>query len=183
MSGSKACKQVHFFWAPAVQMTAGALRPHFRSPVESCVENYESCAVRRACKSLYIGRAVSTSGCAGQRNQKSRIKRGEEGKECRGKGKQATAEQQGEEGEGEGWGDSSSAQPEPSEQRNREGREGDGRCRLAVAKGGGRVPRDGALTAPARGKSGLSIHAYIHTYTHTYINTYIHTYKHTYICT
>ena len=51
----------------------------------------------------------------------------------------------------------SKAQPEPSEQRNREGREGDGRCRLAVAKGGGRVPRDGALTAPARGKSLLSI--------------------------
>ena len=58
---------------------------------------------------------------------------------------------------GKGRGGSSRAQPEPSEQRNREGREGDGRCRLAVAKGGGRVPRDGALTAPARGKPLLSI--------------------------
>ena len=56
-----------------------------------------------------------------------------------------------------GRGGSNKAQPEPSEQRNREGREGDGRCRLAVAKGGGHVPRDGTLTAPARGKPLLSI--------------------------
>ena len=63
---------------------------------------------------------------------------------------------EGKEGEGKGGG-RSRAQPEPSEQRNREGREGDGRCRLAVAKGGGRVPRDGALTAPAGGKPLLSI--------------------------
>ena len=66
-----------------------------------------------------------------------------------------------------------------------------------MAKGGGRVPRDGALTAPARGKPLLSIlpntagrkrhprgtdkehghKAAIKAVVHTYIHTYIHTYR------
>ena len=93
---------------------------------------------------------------AGEPEEQKKERRGRKGdaEERASKHKQSS---RGQEGEGEGRGGSSRAQPEPSEQRNREGREGDGRCRLAVAKGGGRVPRDGALTAPAKGKPLLSI--------------------------
>ena len=93
---------------------------------------------------------------AGEPEEQKKERRGRKGEaeERASKQKQSS---RGEEGEGKGREGSSRAQPEPSEQRNREGREGDGRCRLAVAKGGGRVPTDGALAAPARGKPLLSI--------------------------
>ena len=91
---------------------------------------------------------------AGEPEEQKKERRGRKGdaEERASKHKQSSRGKEGGEGGGR-----SRAQPEPSEQRNREGREGDGRCRLAVAKGGGRVPRDGALTAPARGKPLLSI--------------------------
>ena len=96
--------------------------------------------------------------CRAERPEEQEQKRREAGQ----KGEEGASEQEQKqqtrrEGKGRGGGGSSEARPEPSEQRNREGREGDGRCRLAVAKGGGHVPRDGTLTVPARGKPLLSI--------------------------
>ena len=94
---------------------------------------------------------------AGEPEEQKKERRGRKGdaEERASKHKQSSRGKEG--GGGGGGGGRSRAQPEPSEQRNRGGRGGDGRCRLAVAKGGGRVPRDGALTAPARGKPLLSI--------------------------
>ena len=146
---------MHTFWAPGRRRDglAPLLTAQRGCQVSLCLCG---AAVAPRLQGLYRSRAGSTSGSAGRGNQKSRRKRGEEGKGTQRKGQASTSRAAGERRGGKGGG-RSRAQPEPSEQRNRGGRGGDGRCRLAVAKGGGHVPRDGTLTAPARGKPLLSI--------------------------